>query len=39
MRCIIMQMKNQIQSHPVTKETEDIVKPQYYDFGSNILPL
>lgn len=39
MRGIIMQIKKQIQNHSVTKETQDIVKTQCYDFGSNILPL
>lgn len=34
-----MQMQKQIQSHSVTKETQDIVEAQCYDFGSNILPL
>lgn len=39
MRGIIMQIKKQIQNHSVTKEIQDIVKTQCYDFGSNILPL
>lgn len=34
-----MQMKKQIQSHSVTKETQVIEKIQCYDFESNILPL
>lgn len=32
MRGIIMQIKKQIQNHSVTKETQDIVKTQCYDF-------
>lgn len=43
MRCVIIQMRKQIHSHSVTKETQEMVKPVHklkcYDFRSNTLPL